>query len=123
MVGAGRFELPAPCAQGSFRPAVEMPYFQLLTFQVDGATLLQLVESCGTRRLSPATFLSTAGFSSMPGAPGLPAVIPAFALLIRAPVAARFTVKCAPDRLLARDRYRPRVEINVLNAYGWPVFR
>ena len=37
-----------------------MPYSQLLTFQADGANLLQLVEPCGTRRLSPATFLSTA---------------------------------------------------------------
>src|ERR1035437_6611329 len=39
-----------------------MPYSQLLTFQADGATLLQLVAPCGTRRLSPATILSTVGF-------------------------------------------------------------
>src|ERR1017187_3925912 len=38
-----------------------MSYFQLLTFQADSATLLQLVDPCGIRRLSPATFLSTAG--------------------------------------------------------------
>src|ERR1017187_597482 len=63
MVGAGRFERPTPCAQGSFRPQSKMPYFQLLTFQADGANLLQLVEPCGTRRLSPATILSTLGFS------------------------------------------------------------
>src|ERR1017187_8213902 len=60
MVGAGRFERPTPCAQGSFWPSSKMPYSQLLTFQADGANLLQLVEPCGTRRLSPATFLSTA---------------------------------------------------------------
>jgi hypothetical protein len=60
MVGAGRFELPTPCAQGSFRPPSKMPYFQLLTFQADGGTPLQVVAPCGTRRLSPATFLSTA---------------------------------------------------------------
>jgi len=40
LVGAGRFERPTPCAQGSFRPQPKMPYFQLLTFQADGATLL-----------------------------------------------------------------------------------
>lgn len=40
LVGAGRFELPTPCAQGSFRPQPKMYYFQLLTFQADGATLL-----------------------------------------------------------------------------------
>src|ERR1039457_2710616 len=62
MVGAGRFERPPPCAQGSFRPPKKMPYSQLLTFQADGATLLQLVAPCGTRRLSPATILSTVGF-------------------------------------------------------------
>src|ERR1019366_5826990 len=62
MVGAGRFERPTPCAQGSFRPPKKMPYSQLLTFQADGATLLQLVAPCGTRRLSPATILSTVGF-------------------------------------------------------------
>src|ERR1035438_7573818 len=39
-----------------------MPYSQLLTFQADGATLLQLVAPCGTRRLSTATILSTVGF-------------------------------------------------------------
>ena len=60
LVGAVRFELTTPCAQGSFRPPSKMPYFQLLTFQADGANLLQLVAPCGTRRLSPATFLSTA---------------------------------------------------------------
>src|ERR1035438_485993 len=62
MVGAGRFERPTPCAQGSFRSPKKMPYSQLLTFQADGATLLQLVAPCGTRRLSPATILSTVGF-------------------------------------------------------------
>src|ERR1035441_9075864 len=62
MVGAGGFDAPTPCAQGSFRPPKKMPYSQLLTFQADGATLLQLVAPCGTRRLSPATILSTVGF-------------------------------------------------------------
>jgi hypothetical protein len=37
-----------------------MACFQAFLFQADGATVLQLVEPCGTRRLSPATFLSTA---------------------------------------------------------------
>jgi hypothetical protein len=60
LVGAGRFERPTPCAQGSFQYSAEMACFQAFLFQADGATLLQLVEPCGTRRLSPATFLSTA---------------------------------------------------------------
>ena len=44
MVGAGRFERPTPCAQGSCRHSSETAYFQALRFQVDAACLLQLVE-------------------------------------------------------------------------------
>jgi hypothetical protein len=33
LVGAGRFERPTPCAQGSFRPSLKMPCFQVFTFQ------------------------------------------------------------------------------------------
>jgi hypothetical protein len=46
LVGAARFELPTPCAQGGFRPRAEMPYFQLLKFQPDGAGWLKVVELC-----------------------------------------------------------------------------
>ena len=34
------------CAQGGFRPRAEVPYFQLLKFQLDGAGLLKVVELC-----------------------------------------------------------------------------
>jgi hypothetical protein len=51
MVGAGRFERPTPCAQGSFRHRSETACFQLLPFQADGASLLQLVELRGIRGL------------------------------------------------------------------------
>jgi hypothetical protein len=44
MVGAGRFERPTPCAQGSFRHTLEMACFQVLGFQEDAASLLQRVE-------------------------------------------------------------------------------
>jgi hypothetical protein len=44
LVGAGRFERPTPCAQGGFRHGLEMACFQLLRFQRDAASLLQLVE-------------------------------------------------------------------------------
>jgi hypothetical protein len=44
LVGAGRFERPTPCAQGSFRYPAEMVCFQALQFQKDGAHLLHLVE-------------------------------------------------------------------------------
>jgi hypothetical protein len=33
LVGAGRFERPTPCAQGSFRPPSKTPCFQALRFQ------------------------------------------------------------------------------------------
>jgi hypothetical protein len=44
MVGAGRFERPTPCAQGSFQYPAEVACFQGFLFQADGANLLQLVE-------------------------------------------------------------------------------
>ena len=44
MVGAGRFERAAPCAQDGYWPRAEMPYFKLLAFQTDGAGLLKLIE-------------------------------------------------------------------------------
>ncbi len=46
LVGAGRFERPTPCAQGSLRHAAEMPYFQVLRFLIDGGFLLKRVEPC-----------------------------------------------------------------------------
>ena len=46
MVGAGRFERPTPCAQGSFRHSWKVPYFQLLTFQADTVLVLKPVEPC-----------------------------------------------------------------------------
>jgi hypothetical protein len=51
MVGAGRFERPTPCAQGRFRPRVEIDYFLMLTFQADTAGVLRLEEARGNRRL------------------------------------------------------------------------
>ena len=33
MVGAGRFELPTPCAQVGLRPILKMPYFQCILIQ------------------------------------------------------------------------------------------
>ena len=33
LVGAARFELPTPCAQGGFQAVAEIAYFQLLTIQ------------------------------------------------------------------------------------------
>ena len=47
MVGAGRFERPTPCAQGSFRDRLETVYFQYLLFQVDTANSLNLGEAFG----------------------------------------------------------------------------
>jgi len=46
LVGAGRFERPTPCAQGSFRHIPKTPCFQLLTFQSDTGILLKSVEPC-----------------------------------------------------------------------------
>jgi hypothetical protein len=46
MVGAGRFERPTPCAQGSLRQERKTPSFQVLTFQAVGSTPLQLFEPC-----------------------------------------------------------------------------
>ena len=45
LVGAGGFEPPTPCAQGSFRCFAESPYFQLLTIQGVRLGLLKLMES------------------------------------------------------------------------------
>jgi len=43
LVGAARFELATPCAQGSLQRAPKVPYFQLLTFQAVAGSLLNLV--------------------------------------------------------------------------------
>jgi hypothetical protein len=51
LVGAGRFERPTPCAQGSFRGYSEMACFQLLLFQGDAANVLRHVETGGFRQL------------------------------------------------------------------------
>jgi hypothetical protein len=44
LVGAARFELTTPCAQGSFRYLGEGACFQILTFQADAGGLLRIVE-------------------------------------------------------------------------------
>jgi len=44
LVGAGRFERPTPCAQGSFRSIDKVPYFQRALFQSDAGSLLNTVE-------------------------------------------------------------------------------
>ena len=59
LVGAARFELAAPCAQGKFRQSSKTAYFQLLSFQADVASLLKLIDGFGFWRLSPATKSST----------------------------------------------------------------
>jgi len=41
LVGAARFELATPCAQGGFRPAPRCFIFQLLTFQAVAESLLK----------------------------------------------------------------------------------
>jgi hypothetical protein len=46
LVGAGRFERPTPCAQDRNRRAIEMPYFQVLAFHIDTASLLNRVVPC-----------------------------------------------------------------------------
>src|SRR5258707_1307678 len=51
MVGAERFELPTPCAQGGFRRPPKSVFFQWLLFQCDAANLLQRVELGCIRRL------------------------------------------------------------------------
>jgi hypothetical protein len=48
------------CAQDGCGPMEEIAGLQWLLFQADGAKIWKLVASCGTLRLSPATFLSTA---------------------------------------------------------------
>ena len=60
LVGAGQFERPPPCAQGSFRHGSKLARFQVLRFQGDTANALQVVERSGSQRLPAATFLSTA---------------------------------------------------------------
>jgi hypothetical protein len=42
--GAGRFERPTPCAQGSFRPNAKNAYFQSLIFQAFAGDLLRVVD-------------------------------------------------------------------------------
>jgi hypothetical protein len=59
LVGAARFELTTPCAQGSFRYLGESTCFQLLTFPALPPDLLSSVESCCLRGLSTATISST----------------------------------------------------------------
>ena len=44
VVGAARFELTTPCAQGSFRHYAESACFQVLMFQADAGDLLRIVE-------------------------------------------------------------------------------
>ena len=44
LVGAARFELATPCAQGGLRPPPRMPCFQALTFQADTGSRLKPVE-------------------------------------------------------------------------------
>ncbi len=46
LVRAGTFELPTPCAQGSFRYHSKTACFQLFTFQADAVGLLSPVEPC-----------------------------------------------------------------------------
>jgi len=46
LVGAGRFERPTPCAQGSFRRIPAMPCFLVLSFKADAGILLKFVEPC-----------------------------------------------------------------------------
>ena len=46
LVGPAGLEPATPCLEGSFRPYSKMPYFQILTFQLDTGNLLKLVESC-----------------------------------------------------------------------------
>ena len=59
VVGAARFELATPCAQGRFRQSSKTAYFQLLSFQADVSTLLKFVDGFGFWRLAPATKSST----------------------------------------------------------------
>ena len=44
LVGAGRFELPTPCAQGGFWAPSKVPCFQIFTFQTDTGNRLKPVE-------------------------------------------------------------------------------
>jgi hypothetical protein len=48
LVGAGRFELPTPCAQVGLRLAPHSTCFQLLAFQVVGGCLWNPIEACGS---------------------------------------------------------------------------
>ena len=59
MVGAARFELATPCAQGRFQQPSKTVYFQLLSFQADVASLLKLIDGLGFRRLASATKSTT----------------------------------------------------------------
>jgi hypothetical protein len=52
LVGAGRFELPTPCAQDGFPQTTKVACFQCIRFQADTGGALKLVELLGTRRLS-----------------------------------------------------------------------
>ena len=51
LVGAARFELATPCAQGRFKAFGLHSCFHALTFQADPTTLVNSVEPGGTRRL------------------------------------------------------------------------
>jgi hypothetical protein len=59
LVGAARFELTTPCAQGRFRPFAEIACFLKLRFQADASSLLKTVERFGISRLWAATILTT----------------------------------------------------------------
>ena len=62
LVGAARFELTTPCAQGRFRRSEEITCFLVLTFQADAPSLLKPVERFGTLGLWAATILSTSAW-------------------------------------------------------------
>jgi hypothetical protein len=49
LVGAARFELATPCAQGGHWLSPKMPYFQVLWFQYDAGGMLSVVEGFGNR--------------------------------------------------------------------------
>jgi len=59
LVGAVRFGLPTPCAQGGFRRPSKTACCQLITVQADAVGLLNPIKPCWTRRLWTATKSST----------------------------------------------------------------
>jgi len=59
LVGAARFELTTPCAQGSFRGFAESACFLILMFEAYTARVSKAVERFGIWRLWAATILTT----------------------------------------------------------------